>query len=80
VFDADLQDVDRTSGAEWLLTSSSISSRGMAGGGRADASKTETVFLYSLPGVGAFFVRGKSFALPAGFRMVWKTRGSKQGQ
>lgn len=30
--------------------------------------------LPDLPGVGSFFIRGGRFSLPAGFRMVWKTR------
>jgi len=54
VFDADLQDVDRTSGAEWLLSSSSFSSRNLPGFGQREVSKTETTYLYSLPGVGSF--------------------------
>jgi hypothetical protein len=28
-----------------------------------------------LPGVASFFVKGANFTLPAGFRMVWRTRG-----
>ncbi len=35
----------------------------------------ETITLPELPGVASFFVKGASFTLPAGFRMVWGTRG-----
>jgi hypothetical protein len=37
--------------------------------------KQETITLPELPGVASFFVTGNSFALPAGFQMVWRTRG-----
>jgi hypothetical protein len=37
--------------------------------------KEETVTLPELPGVASFFVTGKTFTLPAGFQMVWRTRG-----
>ncbi len=36
---------------------------------------TYTVTLPELPGVASFFVTGKSFTLPAGFRTLWRTRG-----
>jgi hypothetical protein len=35
----------------------------------------ETITLPELPGVASFFVKGGEFTLPAGFRMVWRTRG-----
>jgi hypothetical protein len=38
-------------------------------------SKTETITLPELPGVASFFVHGKAFSLPIGFRTVWRTRG-----
>lgn len=34
----------------------------------------ETFHFNNLPGVGSFFIRNPRFALPAGFRMLWKTR------
>jgi hypothetical protein len=36
---------------------------------------TQVITLPLLPGVALFFVRGKSFTLPEGFRMTWRTRG-----
>jgi hypothetical protein len=33
------------------------------------------VTLPELPGVASFFVRGEHFTIPAGFKMVWRTRG-----
>jgi hypothetical protein len=35
--------------------------------------------LPDLPGVASVFVSGKSFTIPAGFRMVWRTRGLIRG-
>ena len=35
----------------------------------------ETISLPELPGVACFFVKGESFNLPAGFRLIWRTRG-----
>ena len=35
----------------------------------------ETITLLELPGVASFFVKGANFTLPAGFRLVWRTRG-----
>jgi hypothetical protein len=59
-FYADLQNIDRTPGIEWLLISSKTNT-------------TETRTLGKLPGVGTFFVAGPSFHLPQGLKMVWKT-------
>jgi hypothetical protein len=33
------------------------------------------LLLPQLPGVASFFVSGKTFAIPSGFRMTWRTRG-----
>jgi hypothetical protein len=35
----------------------------------------EVIILPELPGVASFFVKSATLALPAGFRMVWRTRG-----
>ena len=35
----------------------------------------EAIALPELPGVASFFVKGENFTLPAGFRLVWRTRG-----
>ncbi|HLH17748.1 MAG TPA: hypothetical protein VKX45_11030 [Bryobacteraceae bacterium] len=40
-----------------------------------DMGKWHEVTLPPLPGVASFFVPGKSFTLPAGFRTVWRTHG-----
>jgi hypothetical protein len=39
----------------------------------------ETITLRELPGVASFFVRGKTFTIPAGFGTVWRTRGPIRG-
>ncbi|HVY91959.1 MAG TPA: hypothetical protein VHA14_04385 [Bryobacteraceae bacterium] len=39
-----------------------------------NAGKVE-IKLAEVPGVAAFFATGQTFALPAGFRTVWRTRG-----
>ncbi len=36
---------------------------------------TQKITLPELPGVASFFVTGKTFTLPPGFGMVWRTRG-----
>lgn len=36
---------------------------------------TEEITLPELPGVASFFVRGRGFSVPSGFRTVWRTRG-----
>jgi hypothetical protein len=77
LFDADLREVDRMPGVEWIIGNSSLHSRRFPGGGRVDVSTTENVLRDELPGVGLFFVRGGTFTLPLGFRMLWKTRGNK---
>ena len=38
-----------------------------------------TLVLPELPGVASFFVTGKTFTLPVGFRTVWRTRGPIRG-
>jgi hypothetical protein len=37
--------------------------------------REETVSVPELPGVASFFVTGKTFTIPSGFRLVWRTRG-----
>ena len=37
--------------------------------------ETQTITLPELPGIASFFVHGKTFTLPTGFGMVWRTRG-----
>jgi hypothetical protein len=38
-------------------------------------TREEAITLPELPGVASFFVSGMTFAVPTGFRMVWRTRG-----
>jgi hypothetical protein len=73
-FYADLQEFDSTPAIERYLFSSSRYSRDLQSLGRLDVTTTEHISLPDLPGVGSFFIRGGRFSLPAGFRMVWKTR------
>jgi hypothetical protein len=42
-------------------------------------AKTQTITLPELPGVASFFVQGKTFTVPTGFRTVWRTRGLVRG-
>ena len=42
-------------------------------------TSTAEVTLPELPGVATFFVDGKTFELPAGFRTEWRTRGILRG-
>ena len=60
-FYADLQDMDRVEGIERNLR-------------RSTPNLSETTYLFDLPGVGSFFVRGFRVELRKGFRMVWRTR------
>ena len=46
----------------------------LRGGGDAVVVGDEILYLYDLPGVGAFFVQARHLDIPPGFRMTWKTR------
>ena len=48
-------------------------------GGPRLTTRTDTITLPELPGVASFFVRGATFTLPSGFRMIWRTRGVIRG-
>ena len=61
-FYADLTETDRIPGFQWTLRRI---------GGSAVIDQAENM---KLPGVGSFFIRGDRLLLPAGFKMVWKTR------
>jgi hypothetical protein len=52
-----------------------LSERVLVHDGAGVHPREETVTLRELPGVASFFVRGEAFAIPSGFRMVWRTRG-----
>jgi hypothetical protein len=38
-------------------------------------NREQIILLPALPGVASFFVDGKSFTIPKGFRIMWRTRG-----
>jgi len=69
-FYADLLSIDKMPGIQLSLSEQVLIS---ATGGLRTADRT--VNLPELPGVASFFVRGTSFTIPSGFRMVWKTHG-----
>jgi hypothetical protein len=69
-FYADLIRMDRSPGIRPALTEPIIV---RTTGGYQTTSQTIT--LHELPGVASFFVSGKTFTIPSGFRMVWRTRG-----
>jgi hypothetical protein len=61
-------------GLKWLMGFSHESSYTLPDGTRVISSETEKITVDDLPGVGTFFMEGRHFVLPAGMRMVWKTR------
>jgi hypothetical protein len=69
-FYADLIRMDRSPGIRPTLYEPVVV---RSAGGFQTASQTIT--LHELPGVASFFVSGKTFTVPSGFRMVWRTRG-----
>jgi hypothetical protein len=81
-FYADLQNASGAPGLEWVIsTGISRDTPGLKSLGHTLTgieSITATIHLPDLPGVGSFFIRGTRFALPAGFRMLWKTRALGQ--
>jgi hypothetical protein len=81
-FYAELQDIDRTNGAEMTLGDTQVQegtawkNAGLLPAPVPTWSKTTLVRISTrdVPGVGTFFVRGSHFQLPAGFKTVWKTQ------
>jgi hypothetical protein len=81
-FYADLQDLDRTNGAEMTFSNTNVEGSGVwksPGKPPSDGpnwSKTHIVRIRTtdVPGVGTFFVRGSHLQLPAGFKTFWKTQ------
>jgi hypothetical protein len=69
-FYADLIRMDRRPGIRPTLSEPIVV---RSAGGYQNTSQTIT--LHELPGVASFFVSGKTFTVPSGFRMVWRTRG-----
>ena len=71
-FYADLLEVEASAGAEHYLRKSTTE-RTEVQGGWQEKTTTDHVWIYDLPGVGTFFVRGNRLNLPAGLKTVWKT-------
>ena len=71
-FYADLLRLDRRGGIQQALSRQIVRPLFPAGLG---PSAIETIHLPEIPGVAAFFVPGKTLALPQGFWTVWRTRG-----
>jgi len=69
-FYADLLRLDKDPRIELELTRRIFVPR-LGGVGLAD----ESITLPQLPGVATFFVNGTNLSLPAGFRLIWRTRG-----
>ncbi|HXB75511.1 MAG TPA: hypothetical protein VNY05_45180 [Candidatus Acidoferrales bacterium] len=78
-FYADLQDIDRSPGIEWMLRKSTTRRRTGASL-KGEVTTSEQIFVTNLPGVGTFFVRGDRLNLPAGLKMVWKTVSASSPQ
>jgi hypothetical protein len=70
-FYADLLRMDRSPGIRPTLSERVLVRDGL-GGYQATAA---TITLPELPGVASFFVTGKTFTVPSGLRMFWRTRG-----
>jgi hypothetical protein len=79
-FYADLQDIDRSEGAEMVLTMTRVEQGGFQSAGQRlnsvtwDNTHNERIWTHAVPGVGTFFVRGSHFSLPPGFKTVWTTQ------
>jgi hypothetical protein len=73
-FYADFLRMDRGPGIRPTL-SELVAVRSHVGSGDNVREWSETITLPKLPGVASFFVRGMTFTVPSGFRMVWRTRG-----
>jgi hypothetical protein len=68
-FFADLQNVDEIPALERTLVSDHTQL-----GPMSQLRTIDRITMPELPGVGSFFMRGAHFEIPAGFRMIWKTR------
>jgi hypothetical protein len=69
-FYADLLRVEKRPGIR-----PSLSDQVLVRSGVGVESRSQTITLPELPGVASFFVQGKTFQIPRGFRMGWRTRG-----
>ncbi len=67
-FYADLQTASGAPGLEWTISNANSRTAGFG------ENLLEVIRVTNLPGVGSFFIKGSTFALPAGFKMLWRTR------
>ncbi|HEY1242022.1 MAG TPA: hypothetical protein VGF16_15775 [Bryobacteraceae bacterium] len=77
LFYADLLTMDSALGVSAFLTTDNTTAAAQTRdlfGARSGRQMIESRSLYQLPGVAAFFFKGRKLELPAGFRTVWKTR------
>jgi hypothetical protein len=73
-FYADFVRMDKSPGFRSSLSEQVLVSTGIGSGVRS-----QTITLPELPGVASFFVHGRTFTVPTGFRTVWRTRGLIRG-
>jgi hypothetical protein len=72
-FFANLDSAGALPGFEWMLSNGTTQTL-QTMRGQVSGSTTENVRPPVLPGVGTFFMRGAHFAIPKGWKMVWKTQ------
>jgi hypothetical protein len=78
LFYADLVSIEPVPGVErFLTTRETTTETTRAFGGGSTGLYRERLFLYDLPGVATFFLKGGRLELPRGFRTEWKTRPLK---
>jgi hypothetical protein len=74
-FFADLEGTDALPGLhQTIRTRPQTEKSPLRGGGETIVVSDDVLYLYDLPGVGAFFVQSRHLDIPPGFRMTWKTR------
>jgi hypothetical protein len=77
VFYADLVEMDPAPGVELTLSTKNATTtvtNPLLFGDISTSQTMESLSLYNLPGVAAFFYKGSRLDLPRDFRTVWKTR------
>ena len=74
-FFADLEGTDALPGLrQTIRTRPRPEKSPLRGGADTIVLSDDILYLYDLPGVGAFFVQARHLDIPPGFRMTWKTR------
>jgi hypothetical protein len=74
-FFADLEGTDALPGLrQTIRTRPQPEQSPLRGGADTVVVSDDILYLYDLPGVGAFFVQARHLDIPPGFRMTWKTR------